>query len=559
MKKNLSKGETVVALRKQHSALLNERTPWISDYRELAEHFNPRKMRALDQGDKTNEGGLNDTLLDNVSIIAMRVLAAGMQGGMTSPARPWFRLGVPDSTLEESVNVKEWLDEVGVRMRIVFSRSNFYSSMHSQYRELGVFGTNCMFMEEDFEEVVKFITLTAGEYACSQDASMTVATVFRLFELNAEQIVERFGVDNVSQTIKSAFEDPAQIDNYFKIAHAVFPNPDKRFWKEDVEGKDFISVYYEYESAEENTHFLEYEGYYEKPFTAPRWDVTGNDTYGSAPSMDVFNDVRQLQAMKATMLKTLQKEADPPMNAPSSLKDASLAPGAVNFIDTAGVKFEPAINVKPDPQKTMIAIEDVKNSIREGLYNDLFKMLALASDNDMTATEVQQRVEEKLIQLGPVLERFQSEVLDVIIDRVFGIMLRRGLLPPPPEELEGMDLKVEYISVLAQAQKMVGTASVEQFINFVMNTGNVFDEALDILDVDEATEEYAEMLGVSPKVVRSREERQQIRETRAQQQAEIAQQEAIAQASQSVKNFSAAQTDGEGASALDAITGGLVQ
>lgn len=543
-----------VKLRKRFEALKNARLTWESDWKVLAEHFLPHRMILLNEGDKTNESNLNTTLVDDMSVRAMRVLGAGLQGGLTSPARPWFRLRVQSQELSELKEVSLWLTEVQRRMLGLFASSNFYSAIHTLYQELGTFGTNAMTVLEDPISAIRFHTLTAGEYYLAADYANRVKTLFRIYEATAEQIVEQFREENISISVKDSAKDSSRKDTYFQVVHAIMPNPELVPGRLGYKGKPFLSVYWEYKSSEIDYPYLSISGFEEQPFVAPRWNVKGNDVYGSSPGMEALADSKQLQSMTKTLLSAEHKKVNPPMNAPPTLRHASLVPGAVNFVDSSGQKFEPAMTVSSDARGTMLIIETKKADIEKGLYNDLFQMLAIA-DTNMTATEVRERVEEKLILLGPVLERLQSELLDPIIDRVFAIMLRRNELPPPPEVLQNQDLKVEYISLLAQAQKLVGTESIERFMLFTQRGAQTYQEMLDVFDADEAAEEYGELIGISPAIIRDRVGRKKRREGRAAQQAALQQAELMSQGIEDFKNLS--QTQVEGDNALTAVTEGM--
>lgn len=537
-------------LQKRLNRLKDERQGWMADWKTLAEHFLPRKMFILEDNKDQNKGGLNNTLINGYPVVAMRVLAAGMQGGITSPARPWFKLGTRNVAFQENIEIKNWLGEVQKILLTLLSRSNFYSAIHSIYAELGTFGTGCLFIMEDVETVIRFIPLTAGEFFAAVDSENRVKIVFRLYDLTAEQIVQKFGKEKVSRSVLDSYNRQSGKDNYFTVAHAVLPNPEYKEGVLGYKGKVFLSVYWEYNTKDIRAQYLSIGGFEEQPFAVPRWDVKGQEVYGSSPAMDALPDSKQLQSMTKSLLKYLQKEVDPPMSAPRDLKHASLAPGALNFVDSTGAKFEPAIQLRGSAQGTMISIESVKKSVGDFLYNDLFNMFAGLTRN-MTATEIRERAGEKLILLGPVLDRLHSDLLSPVIDRVFSIALRRGVLPFPPEILQGQELKVEYISLLAQAQKLVGISSIEQFMAFVQAGSQTYQEMIDIVNYDEAAEEYADMLGVPPGVVRSQEERDLIREQRAVQQQAILEQQAISQGIEDAKNMS--QADLESENALSAI------
>ena len=165
----------------------------------------------------------------------------------------------------------------------------------------------------------------------------------------------------------------------------------------------------------------------------------------------------------------------------------------------------------------------------------------------MTAREVVERHEEKMLQLGPVMERLTDELLDPLIDRTFSVLLRNGDLPPPPEELQGMELKVEYISILAQAQKLVGTSAVERLASFVGNLAGVRPEVLDKINFDEMVDQYGGMLGVPPQLIRPDEEVAKLRQARAQQAAQAQQAEAAAASVQGARVLSETDTSSDNA------------
>ena len=146
-------------------------------------------------------------------------------------------------------------------------------------------------------------------------------------------------------------------------------------------------------------------------------------------------------------------------------------------------------------------------------------MMAESDRRSITAREIDERHEEKMLMLGPVLERLHDELLDPLIKRVFNIMSRAGMIPPLPPGLPVRGLQVEFISLLAQAQKSVATGAIEQFWQFGAAIAQQKPEALDRLDVDGAMDAYADMTGVPAAVTVDRQRAAAARQARAQQQA----------------------------------------
>jgi hypothetical protein len=535
----------------------DERSSYFGHWQELSEYILPRRGRFLTS--KRNDGSKkNSKIIDSTATMAVRTLSAGMMSGITSPARPWFRLASPDTDLMERSDVKSWLFHVERRMMDVFSRSNLYNSLQTIYEEMGVFGTGAMLVQEDFADVIRCYPYTAGEYGLQLSDRLAVDTFYREFQLPVVQVVEWFGFDNCSNRVREMFTG-GQLDKWIDIMHAIEPNTARDHNLKDNQNMPYKSVYFEKTCNEDK--MLAVSGYEEFPVMAPRWHVTGVDIYGRSPAMDVLGDVKALQIEQKRKAQGIDKMVNPPMQAPHSLRGqtASVIAGGLTYVDPmqggAQGGFRPTYEVNPRLGELQHDIIETQDRIRQGFYADLFQMLTLSTRRQITAREVDERHEEKLLMLGPVLERLHSELLDPLIDRTFNIMMRNGLVPEPPEELQDTDLKVEYISVMAQAQRSVGTAAIERLAGFVGNLSAAKPEVLDKFDADQAVDHYAEMLGVPPKVVISDDLVQETRQARADQMQQQAMMEQAGQGVHAAKVMS--DTDTETESLLKTVMGGL--
>ncbi|MFH1090479.1 MAG: portal protein, partial [Pseudomonadota bacterium] len=254
-------------------ALESQRSQWEALWREVSEYILP--SRGFFSGQTPNQGETRqDRILDGTATRAVRVLAAGLQGGLTSPARPWFRLGLADRELMSFSPVREYLDECERRLYGAFSRSNFYSAIHAVYTELSGFGTAVLYEEQDPAKGVSFKVITAGEYCLAEGHQGLVDTVYRKFWMTARQMVQRFG-DRVSTRVKDAAA--ANPDEFFLVVHAVQPRSDRRPGKADKADMEWESVYLEFDRSD---GLLQAGGYEEFPFMAPRWGASGADVYG---------------------------------------------------------------------------------------------------------------------------------------------------------------------------------------------------------------------------------------------------------------------------------------
>ncbi|AVE99160.1 TPA: phage tail protein [Klebsiella aerogenes] len=543
-------------LLKQVALLNNDRSSFEPHWRELSDFINPRGSRFL-VTDVNRNDRRNTKTVDPTATLANRTLSSGMMSGITSPARPWFKLATPDPDMMDYGPVKLWLEAVQRRMNEVYNKSNLYQSLPLLYSSLGTYSTGAMAVLEDDEDVIRTMMFPIGSYYLANSARGSVDTCYRKFTMTVRQLVMEFGMSNVSTSVKGLWES-GSYETWIEVIHAVYPNIDRDTGKLDSKNKRVKSVYFEV--GGDNDKLLRESGFDEFPIMAPRWEVNGEDVYGSScPGMIALGQVRALQVEQMRKAQLIDKATNPPMVAPTSLRTqrVSLLPGGVTYLDvmTGQDGLKPAYLVNPNTADLLADIQDTRQMINSAYFVDLFMMLQNINTRSMPVEAVIEMKEEKLLMLGPVLERLNDECLNPLIDRTFSIMARKNLLPPPPDVLQGMPLKIEYISVMAQAQKSIGLSSLSSTVGFIGQLAQVKPEALDKLDTDQAIDAFAEMSGVSPTVIVPQEQVNQLREERAQQQQ---QQQAMAMgmaAAQGAKTLSEAQTADP--SVLTAISGAV--
>lgn len=545
---------------RRRSALITERDKsWLPHYKELSEFNSPRLGRFLTSN--PNDGSKKNAKINRgTPTLALRTLASGMMAGLTSPARPWLTLAPPDLEMLKFQPVREYLEDVQRRMLHVYARSNLYTVLPRFYKEMGLFGTGAMSCLEDFETVVRFYPYTVGEYCIANDHRLRVGSFYRDYSQTVGVLVSKYGKNNVSKTVRNLwFQD--KDDAWIPCVSAVEENDSRVLGMRDNKNMPFRAIQFELGSDEEM--FLEFSGFEEFPIMASRWELSGTDVYGSGPGMDALGDVKQLQLEQKRKMQAIDKMSNPAMTAPSSMrtKHSTVLPGGITYIDEtqSGQSFKPAYQVDPRINELKEDMRETEDIINRAFYVDLFLAITNSTRRQITAREIEERHEEKLLMLGPVLERLNDELLDPLVDRTFAIMNRNGLLPPSPPELEGVDLNVEYISILHQAQRAVGLGAQERFSGYVVNLAQTFPDAADKLDVDDSIDAYGEMVGVRASSIISTEDANKRRAARAAAQANQAQQaqamEAASMGAKTAKDLSGASLEGD--NALSRIAEGL--
>lgn len=512
--------------------LKSERATWWAHWQELSTYLLPRSGRFFVQ-DRNKGWRRHNSIYDNTATRALKVLGAGMMAGATSPARPWFRMMTADPELGKHQPVRIWLDEVTRLMQMVFQKSNTYRALHTMYEELGAFGTAASILLPNYNNVIHNYSLTAGEYCVATDYQGQVCTLYREYERPVSEVVKEFGYKACSTTIQNMY-DRGSLDQWVRLIHAIEPRADRDIKKMDNKNMPWAS--YHFEVGGRPDQFLRESGFKRFPGLVPRWAVAGGDIYGHSPGMECLGDIKQLQHEQLRKAQGIDFQSNPPLQVPTSLKNREVdrLPGGVTYFDPAspqaGVKSLFEVNL--DLQHLLMDIQDVRGRINSSFYTDMFLMLSNGADQRMTATEVAERHEEKLLMLGPVLERLHNELLTPLIETTFSQMLEAGIVPPAPPEMQGMEINVEFISMLAQAQRAIGANSIDRFVGNLGAVAQFKPDALDKFDADAWVDAYSDMLGVDPTLIVANDQVAIVRQQRAQ---VAAQQQQMVQAEQQAK------------------------
>lgn len=534
--------------------------------------------------DDVNRGDRrNLKIIDSTATSCANILASGLMSGVTSPARPWFKLAVSNRMLMSLGAVKRWLDEVEEIIRMTFLRSNLYKVLPMCYKDLGNFGLGCIYVEEDSDKVMKFKSFPIGSFMIACDSDGMVNTFVRKFKYTAQQMVDTWGerdeqgrVTNweiFSDQVKSLYLN-GNGQEKIEITHVIKPNDyydhEKAEWVSKY--KKYYSCYYEsgsYKSGQmadiDGDKYLSEKGYDYFPILAPRWSVTGEDVYCiSCPAIDVIGDIKQLQVGEMRSLEAIDKQVNPPTYGPANLKgkaeNGKLMAGEHVVTDGRGTQepIKAAYQINFSVRELEEKQEQVRTRVEEAFHKPLFLAFARAErKSGTTAAEIYEIKDEKLLALGPTYEQLNQDLNDPLLDIAFQIHLKNGLLPPIPRELRGQEIKVEYISMMSQAQKMIGISSTERFLSFVGQVAQFDPKAKDKVNIDKTIDNYAEQVGVNPNIVNTDDEVAIIRQQQLEAMQQQQQQQLLLEGSQAAKNLSDAYVDGDNALSrmLGAVSG----
>jgi hypothetical protein len=473
-----------------------ERATWEPVWQSIAEYVLPNRADFAVQRGPGQER--TQKLYDMTAVHANEMLASALHAMLTNPALHWFTLRTYDEKVNVIRAVRAWLEDAQTRMEAVFSspRAGFTPAIHEFYLDLGAPGTAVMLVEERGRDQILFRTHHLAECMLAEGETGRIDTIYRKFKMTARQLAQRF--ETLPEKIANALAGDKP-DQEFEIVHAVEPRADYDGRRLDGRNMPWRSCYVALQDKAE----LSEGGYQEFPFVAARWSKVAGETYGRSPSWTALPDIKMVNAMSRTVLRAAQKATDPPL----LLSDEGIVlpvrttPGGLNFgaVDGQGREL-----MKPLVTGARIDIglemqEQRREQIRHAFFVD---QLQFFNDQRMTATEVLQRTEERLRLMSPMVGRMQIEGLGPLVERVFSIMLRRGQFLPPPLELRGQEIKIEYVSPIAKAQRASDLVAMSRGFELLAPYAAANPAALDVIDGDELVRAVADLSSFPLKVVR---------------------------------------------------------
>lgn len=502
----------------RRSSLDEEYSQWEPHFRELRDAIQPSRGRFY-LGERRNSSTHNKKVIDSTARRGLRTLKSGLMSGMTSPSRAWFRLGLYDDDAMDDPAVKSWMHTCQQRLYTVLRGSNIYRTLDTCYGDLGLYGTFGGLIRSDFEDVIRSYAFPMGTYRLGEDDSGDTSILHRDVVRSVRQLVMEFGYENCSDRVKQAY-DNNRMEERIYCHHAIEARLERDPMGFGSKNMPFASYYWE---QGETQQFLQISGFERNPILGPRWERVEGEVYSvSSPGMEALGDAIQLQVQHRDKAMAIQMSYKPPMQAGSGFNQRYRhIPGSVTTLNTNDLQkggLRPTHEVRPDIQGLIMDIQETQERIRQAFFEDLFLMTSMSDRRQVTATEIAERHEEKLLALGPVLESLDHGLLQPVIENTFHYMQEADILPPAPDSIAEKAIKVEYISILAQAQRAVGVAAIERTVGFAGSLAQIKPDSLDYFNAEVALREFADQVGPPPAILNDSKTVEAIRKQRAQQQ-----------------------------------------
>lgn len=476
---------------------------------------------------------------DTIGIDCVEKLASNLQSSLTNQTQRWFGITThnPQQTSDSSY---AWLSHAEDMIYRDFSsgQSKFYTNISEVYLDIVAFGMGVMYVDR-MQGQFRFMAQQLRNCYVDENVFGVIDTLFRKMHMTPQRMKEFFSGSNGADL--SYLE---RMDNRMKIeiVHAVHPNPDSVKFP-------FKSCYFDVT----NKKILREGGYHDFPYICPRFSKRAAEIYGYGPGMAALPVVRMLNRIAEVTIRGAQKMVDPVIIAPDDglIGPKRIDPGAILYYRPDGKPPE-ALQLGGNPQINVQISEYYRSQCRDLFYLDAFQ-LPQDRKTEMTKYEVQTRKGENLQQLGPMVARLTDELHTPLLSRMYGLYIQDNLLPPPPAQLRGGRIKLQYMTPFSQALKAVEENPISQLLNYFKEIGaldpTIAASAMQNFDMDAITRGTArDIYSVKPEYIKSTQavagmRQQQEKQQQSQQQAQEAQDYAKAaqHAGSATKQFKQAQ------------------
>lgn len=480
---------TISTLKERLNQLKQGRSNYDNTYQDISKFINPNRNDFVTK--QTIGARRFDRIYDTTGIDANRSLASALTNSITNPQSKWVNMVTRKGFLMTDDNVRAYLSIIENTVLATFNSTNsgFYQQNHQMMLDLPAYGTAAMFIEDTPLGVV-FKAIPLSQLYIEENAKGAIDTVFRRFQFTARQILQQWG-DTISEEDSRKLKE--EINKKFDVVHVVMPKEDFESSPEIgfKDGKDFGSVYY----IEDPAIILNTGSFFDQPYIVARWEKLTGEIYGRGSGWNAIADIQTLNVMGESGLRSVQQSSSPAYLVPDDgvLTSVRSVPGGVTVggLNEDGVKMVQQLDFNPRLDYLEAEKETRRDAVRKAFFVDRFER---KEGTPVTATENLDNQQVRLVLAAPQIFRVESEYLTPLIDRVFGVLERKGEIPPAPAILEGQIFDYEYQSPIIKAQRrqelLAANIAVESM-------GPILAENPDLLDLIDGESLFRENLSIA--------------------------------------------------------------
>lgn len=501
--------------------LKDNRQQWLVLWDELAMYFLPDRRDFLSKQIDGQDRRMD--IYGSVAEIARRGLSSTLATMLRPAGKTWFKARTKNQALMGLESVRLWCEAVTeITYAALYDPKALFEKQAAECdADVVTFGTGVLQIGwNKAGQHLKFKTHSLKYAVPMMNEAGHIDTMFMWWKMPLRNWLQMFPEQKLPKSMQDELSNPnPKIDREFEVLHACLPNADYKRLGLGPNRLPYSSIWIGVDDKE----LIDESGYYGFPYATPRWDTTTGEVYGRAPAMIALRDARLANVITKSMVDASEKALNPPLMGAADLirGNIELWAGGFTSVDMQGMgqSGEPIkpVQLGTQPQKMLELLNLIEDRIGAAFFRDILE-LPSARDKDITATEVNARLDQYLRQAAPVFSRLEANYNASIMNRVFDILFREGQYPEPPQELLGQEIEFEYESPIKAARDKAEAMKIGEYLQMTLPLAQANPDILDNFDFDVIARLTGQKSDVPQIIFKQLEQMLQERQARAQQQ-----------------------------------------
>ncbi len=519
----------------------NERTQFETTWIDIADDV--LGLRNFDINQDIKGQTRHKHIYDQTGLNWGMLMASMMHGIVTNPGARFHASQVPKGIRDIGEN-NDYLVHIDEVMDGLYKdpKHGFPTAATEWWIDYIFFGTSGMYTADVAGIGPVDHARPLGELVVDEASNGMIDTVYRLSKPSARQFVQEYGPEAHLPTTKMAMGK--QFNMEVPVIHLVHPRSDLNI-ESDARGdaRPMRSVHV----VQSDKTIVRESGMASDPWQVARYLKEAGEKYGRGPAWMALSDCQTASELARIVLESGQKNLDPALFLPDDgvLTQIDTSPRGIN-IYRAGALDRDAIRQAPagDLSNSSIqALQHTRQQIKDRFYGDLIDPSGAAGG---TATAFLETENKAARILTSVVSRAASEFVSKSLRRKHDIASRAGMYDDPPDTMQGVPIRVVYLSPVMRFQKQADNRATLNGLTAAGQVQPFFPDVFDNFDGDYYAREFMENEGGDLGGLISVEERDAVRQMRAQQQQQQEQMEKLQQVASMGKDLSGIQKATEG-------------
>jgi hypothetical protein len=406
------------------SDLKAERTNYDDDWQIVADYVYTVKADFTKHDEDTSF--TNQQLYDKTATMSLNVRASTLLSLLWDSGKFMYK---PNTKyFKDKSDLNDWFQYCTDIARKEFYNAEADRILDESEKDEAAFGLSYVFLDGSNDRL-NLKLFQVKECYINETKGDKIDTLYRNYCITVKQCVDTFGIENVSDSVKSAYESKKYNDKV-EMLHIIQPRMMRNVTKQGVEDMPYESVYIDIKANKEIKKQGVQKGFEYFPVYISREGKRNGEKYAYSPTMMAIEEVSQINKVREDQILIMNRFADPAIGYDSTALESNVlntSPGSSTSFrmnGRAGLPIFDMVQTKGDPTAVENLIVRLQETINK--YYGIDVLLDFNTQNQMTLGEAQIRAQIRQQTLGATIMKKRSEKYRPIVERAFDILFKQG-------------------------------------------------------------------------------------------------------------------------------------